>query len=760
MKTKKRFTMFISRIIVLCIFAIPVKAISATLYVATNGTSPNDGSSWEYAFTTIQAAINTASDGDIIIVGSSGTGHGSGEYTENINVTKSLTIKSENGYNATTVEAANANDHVFEVKASNVTIGGKNCGFSIYGTASGYCGIYIENYMGCIIQNNRCGWDYYHKNYYGIYLYYSSNNTITDNIFNTNNRGVYLLESNNNLLTCNTGNSNDYGDICLQKSNNNVLSGNFTNSSGYGIYLQDSNDNTLSVNSTNLNNEGIYLHSSSNNNLSDNTCQSNSDGIFVSNGSENNVLTNNNSSSNLGYGICLQELNKSTLRGNTANMNSHGIILFTANNNLLAGNITLSNKTVGIDLHSSNNNTLTKNTANSNNDGIFLRSSDNNTITDNTANFNNNDGIYLWGANNCVITGDTANSNSYYGIDLLSSNNNTIYLNNFSSNSTGNVKVSDKCSGNKWNTSTAIYYDYTGGSFYKNYLGNYYGDYTGSDPDGDGIGNLAYNGIGMYDNFPLIATSDHYSLQAWWLNTDSKMYRKDWSNISGNVVLSSGLSHIWCANQPALEDVTFSAIDNWNGQIAFNSVPSNSHTFKIEIGFSTNGSDFIEGGPVAIIAGNGIDSTFTYETNMAAFTVPKGNYLAYKITNNNSLDYKVQTGSIWSYCSSPDGSEEYLVSHVDNLVGENELNGFSLSQNQPNPFSANTTIRYELPERSSVTLKVYDLFGREVTTLLEGEQNAGKYEVEFNGTNLPSGIYFYQLQAGEFLAVRKLLLLK
>jgi hypothetical protein len=55
---------------------------------------------------------------------------------------------------------------------------------------------------------------------------------------------------------------------------------------------------------------------------------------------------------------------------------------------------------------------------------------------------------------------------------------------------------------------------------------------------------------------------------------------------------------------------------------------------------------------------------------------------------------------------------------------------------------------------------VYDVFGREVTMLFEGERNTGKYEVEFNGANLPGSIYFYQLQAGNFLAVRKLLLLK
>ncbi len=131
MKTKKRFTIFVSRIIVLCIFAIPVKAISATLYVATNGSNTSPYNTWEKATTKIQTAIDYASAGDIIIVGSNNTGHGTGIYNENVNVTKILTIKSESGYTTTTVAAADTSDHVFEVQADNVTIGGEGCGFSI-----------------------------------------------------------------------------------------------------------------------------------------------------------------------------------------------------------------------------------------------------------------------------------------------------------------------------------------------------------------------------------------------------------------------------------------------------------------------------------------------------------------------------------------------------------------------------------------------------------------------------------------------------
>jgi hypothetical protein len=93
-----------------------------------------------------------------------------------------------------------------------------------------------------------------------------------------------------------------------------------------------------------------------------------------------------------------------------------------------------------------------------------------------------------------------------------------------------------------------------------------------------------------------------------------------------------------------------------------------------------------------------------------------------------------------------------------------------LYQNYPNPFNPTTTIQYTLPLARSplqggargglVTLKVYDILGREIATLVNEEQKAGNYKVEFNGANLSSGVYFYQLRAGNYTATKKLLLLK
>ena len=99
---------------------------------------------------------------------------------------------------------------------------------------------------------------------------------------------------------------------------------------------------------------------------------------------------------------------------------------------------------------------------------------------------------------------------------------------------------------------------------------------------------------------------------------------------------------------------------------------------------------------------------------------------------------------------------------------EDEINipqEFTLNQNYPNPFNPNTRIRYTIPQLSNVVLKVYDVLGNEIATLVNEENPAGIYEVEFNGhsgevRNLTSGIYFYQLKANNFIQTKKMILLK
>ena len=85
---------------------------------------------------------------------------------------------------------------------------------------------------------------------------------------------------------------------------------------------------------------------------------------------------------------------------------------------------------------------------------------------------------------------------------------------------------------------------------------------------------------------------------------------------------------------------------------------------------------------------------------------------------------------------------------------------FDLYQNYPNPFNPTTTIQFSIPKLSNVKLKVFDLLGREVATLVNGEMNTGEHEVVFDASRIASGVYFYHLQAGNFTATKKLVLIK
>ncbi|MBK8983249.1 MAG: T9SS type A sorting domain-containing protein [Ignavibacteria bacterium] len=83
-----------------------------------------------------------------------------------------------------------------------------------------------------------------------------------------------------------------------------------------------------------------------------------------------------------------------------------------------------------------------------------------------------------------------------------------------------------------------------------------------------------------------------------------------------------------------------------------------------------------------------------------------------------------------------------------------------MSQNYPNPFNPNTVIRYSITGNRNVNLKVFDALGKEIVTLVNEKQNTGSYLVDFYGEGLPSGVYFYRLQAGEFVETKSMILLK
>ncbi|MFZ5948282.1 MAG: VPS10 domain-containing protein [Stygiobacter sp.] len=158
------------------------------------------------------------------------------------------------------------------------------------------------------------------------------------------------------------------------------------------------------------------------------------------------------------------------------------------------------------------------------------------------------------------------------------------------------------------------------------------------------------------------------------------------------------------------------------------------------------------------------------KTGLAQF----GSY-TYYLTKGKTDLFVIQGGAVWK--------RPYSDFNITSVSNEAEIpDGFSLYQNYPNPFNPSTTIKYSIlnvmvsssnhdvtlrQSRQSrdqsdniVTLKVYDILGKEVATLVNERQSAGNYEVKFDGSNLSSGVYFYKLQAGEFSQTKKLLLMK
>jgi hypothetical protein len=164
---------------------------------------------------------------------------------------------------------------------------------------------------------------------------------------------------------------------------------------------------------------------------------------------------------------------------------------------------------------------------------------------------------------------------------------------------------------------------------------------------------------------------------------------------------------------------------------------TNNYGFNIErrlVGKTVNG----KWEKVGFVAGNGTSSS-AHSYSYTDASVASGTY-AYRLKQiDNSGTYKYS-------------SEAEVTINVPTC--------YALGQNYPNPFNPATVISYQLPVSGSVSLKVYDVIGREVATLVNETKEAGSYQVIFNASKLASGVYFYKLTAGSYASVKKLMLLK
>ena len=189
-----------------------------------------------------------------------------------------------------------------------------------------------------------------------------------------------------------------------------------------------------------------------------------------------------------------------------------------------------------------------------------------------------------------------------------------------------------------------------------------------------------------------------------------------------------------------------------------------------------SGADLVSG-TVRDNSGNPVNGAFVFaldanqQVSAYGITDQNGNYTiagltpgSYSISTDKYGYTSTQTSTVsLDYNSNFTSSASFTMTPTDvTSINSNSgtIQNYKLYQNYPNPFNPTTVIKYSVPMASRVTLKVYNILGSEVATLVNGEKAVGNYSVTFNGSNLASGIYFYQLKAGSFVQTKKLVLMK
>ncbi|AKB25407.1 cell surface protein [Methanosarcina sp. MTP4] len=396
---------------------------------------------------------------------------------------------------------------VYCIDCQNITVRDLNL-------SGNYYGLYLYNTADSHLENISS-----YDNDYGFYIGDSSGLNFTDNSASSNRYGLYLEGSEFESFSCNRMDENIfnfeiYGDCSSQSvpymDSSNLLDGkplyilsgvsddvldsgsdagsvylfnclNVTvrdlvfRDSLFGVYLYGTERASIENNTFSGNRYGVYLDCSGNIAVQGNNLSDNSRGIYLT-ASSGNTLANNTLDENSAYGIYLSGSRDNIICSNNASGSFAGIYVAYSDENIIVENIA-SNNTLGLLLLGSEYNTLTANTANSNSEsGFDLTISRHNTLSGNAA-LDNSRGITLqgwageaWTADN-VLCSNKVSNNSELGIWLTVAENNTLYGNSF--NNTKNVEDSGD---NIWSTM----------------IGNYWSDYTGSDADGNGVGDTPY----------------------------------------------------------------------------------------------------------------------------------------------------------------------------------------------------------------------------------------------------------------------------
>ncbi len=445
----------------ICILLLSASGAAASSFIfVNNSTGPAAN------YTTIQAAVDNASNRDVILLYQ-------GVYHENVDIAKELSIGSVTADpDSVIVMAEDPEDHVFHISSDNVSIEG----LTIMGAVDG-------------------SWD---DRVMGILLNYSNLCTIRNNKVTGNFEGMKLLGSYNNVVEMNHvfKNINSNG-ISLEDSHENILESNIVNENWWsGIFLKSSHRNDMINNSVDSNLDGIILYSSCDNDIYSNTANGNNRyGIMLDTGSNGNLLSGNTANLNQDSGICMKYVSSNILEDNVADSNYYqGLLIKFSRDNEVTGN-SFSGNTPDVSVDDDTTTSF----------GIYLTNCDGTYINGNMIHMNRDTGIALHESTYNSVTGNFILGTST-GLSLDHSSHNLISDDHF--NNAENVEFIGINFGNEWDTGLEEGNNIVGGSCTG---GNFWADpyhsghsQTCADMDGNGICDLPYQiTADDVDNFPL-----------------------------------------------------------------------------------------------------------------------------------------------------------------------------------------------------------------------------------------------------------------
>lgn len=511
------------------------------------------------------------------------------------------------------------------------------------------------------------------------------------------------------------------------------------------------------------------------------------------------TITNNNANGIRGYNLTGSlKISNSAIINNSSSDYGGGICISSTGNTLISGNTISKNITSSYGGGICNmywtaiisNNTITDNTAGINGGGIAsglggISSSPitNNIIENNSAN-GDGGGVYIYNGtspiSDNIITNNKANSVG--GIFAYGGSNTAIFNNVISdNNATGTY-------GGIWIFSASL-------PIHNNHI----------------VRNTSADNAGIYSNY-LSSNDIEFNTIAYNRNTDynnaynRSIYIEDNTTISNNNIFSnSAFYELYNGNAQGSANVD--GTNNWWGTSNDAGIQA-----KIYDWFDDNSLGIVNYSPyltapdtaapvsppanvvMTNLGGGQVQITWNSnpESDIAGYHVYYGGFNGYSFTNvvdvGNITSYILSgvsltdTIGLTAYDSTYSPANEYDSTIVnDNMINGNEswftfatdtstinviqndseiLKAFTLLQNYPNPFNPSTIISYSLPVTSQVSLKVYDVLGKEVAALVNEVKPAGVHKVTFDGSGLASGIYYYQLRAGSFSKCKKMILIK